>query len=91
VIKVPVAEMSVDLCRPYRLVSQELVYRSDVARSHHELAHERVSPGVQARVINSKLYQLFFEPGLQGIDQKCFRLDLMNFFKQKRRLGGQDC
>jgi len=58
VIKVLVAEVSVDLCRPYRLVSQELLYRTDVTRSHHEVARERVPPGVQARVFNSKPYQL---------------------------------
>jgi hypothetical protein len=57
-IKVLVAKVSVDLCRSYRLVSQELLYRTDIVRYHHEVAHESVPPGVQARVINSKPYQL---------------------------------
>ena len=67
-IKVLITEVNVDLCRPYRLVSQKLLYRTDVARSHHEVARECVSPGVQTRVVNSKPYQLFSELGLQGVD-----------------------
>jgi len=76
VAEVLIAEVHVDLRRPYRLVSQQLLDRPDVPGSHHQIARESVPPRMQARVLNLQFPQQPPEVRLQGMDVQLFSFRL---------------
>jgi len=58
VVEMPFVEVGIYLLRPDRLVAEEHLDGPDVARPHHQIARERVPPGVNVRIRNTQPFQL---------------------------------
>jgi hypothetical protein len=68
VMAMPFVQVGIYLCRPDRLVPQEYLDSTDVARPHHQIAREPVPPGVEVRIRYAESGKLVTEFRLYGMD-----------------------